>query len=386
MEIFKKKVFLMGFTGSIGKQVLQVSEHASEEIEIIAVSFKNNLKSAIDLINKHPSIMIVGCENEESSQQLKQIFPYLKIYSQNWAHEIFSNFKFDFVINAVSSYEGIKYSFLACRYVKKLAIANKESYVVAGHYLKQLAKKHECELLPIDSEHTSIHLVFKKINKDAIKKIFITCSGGPFREFEYEQLKNVSLKQALNHPTWNMGSKISIDSATLMNKVFEIVETKYLFDLDIANENIQVIIHPQSIIHCVIQLKDNTYLFVASLPSMEVAIQQVLCEKIYYEPVKEIDFNGLSYLFFSNIKPWQKKVLATAYMMIDNSYLSLVMNVANDTLVDLFLKEKISYIKIYDVLEIFKNKYEKINKLLDNEDVIFKEISKIKKEVYKHCG
>ncbi|PMP67600.1 MAG: 1-deoxy-D-xylulose-5-phosphate reductoisomerase, partial [Desulfurella multipotens] len=224
-----ENILILGSTGSIGQNVIEVIKKGSK-YNIIGIAFNKNITKAIEQIEKlKPKYVYVG--QLEYISQLKNLFPYIEFFSQNELSELIAKNDIDFVINAFVGSAGILPSYYAIYYKKKFALANKESLVVAGKILTELAKKNKIEIIPIDSEHSAIYQCLEG-KRQFLKKIILTASGGPFRLTDKERFESITKEMALNHPKWNMGAKITIDSATMMNKGFEIIEAGWLFDVD----------------------------------------------------------------------------------------------------------------------------------------------------------
>lgn len=334
-----KQVLLLGATGSIGN-------------------------SALEVVRANPDIFqIVGASSHTHFAELQGIAPRFKIphllnTSQDHNFEEFLNTcEPDIVLNAISGFAGLQYSIQTLQSGIPLALANKESLVAGGELLMDLSRQKRAPIYPVDSEHSAIWQCLE--GRKNFKKIFLSCSGGPFRELE--NLSSVTREQALTHPTWNMGGKITIDSATLANKCLEVFEAMHLFGA--SRDQIEIVIHPQSIVHSLVQFKDNSILAQLSPPDMKVPIAHALnYPQTCNSGSKDLDFTDLS-LTFS--KPDSKKfrtlqVLDICTQQMEN--FPIVFNAANEVAVAAFLDGKISFIQIFDLLEevIEKTTFEKV--------------------------
>lgn len=258
---------------------------------------------------------------------------------------------YDLLISALVGFSGLKPTIEAVKSGKDVALANKETLVVAGKILNDLIAKHKVKLLPIDSEHSAILQCLVGENKDSVTKLILTASGGPFRNKSHDEIKNTTVKDALSHPNWKMGDKITIDSATLMNKGLEVIEAKWLFDIDVIN--IEVLIHPQSIIHSMVEFTDGSVKAQMGIPDMKIPIQYALTypERVHSDFCR-LDFKEMNTLTFEQPDFDKFKCLKIAYDVLKSGgTYPIVMNAANEIAVELFLKEKIDFLKIPEIIE-----------------------------------
>ena len=297
-----KKLVILGSTGSIGTQTLEIVNDKKEDFGVLALAAYSN----VDLMEKQvrefmPSYVVLYVESaaKDLEERIKDL--NVKVLSGMEGLEYISTLgECDMLVAAMVGMIGIRPTIAAVKAGKDIALANKETLVTAGHIIVPLCKENNVNLYPVDSEHSAIYQCLKAQDRKMVDKILLTASGGPFLGRKYDELKDVSLKDALNHPNWAMGKKITIDSASLVNKGLEVIEAKWLFDVEI--EDVEVIIHPQSIIHSMVQFKDNAVLAQLGLPDMKLPIQYALYEGNRQPmPERKIDFFSLSKLDF--LKP-----------------------------------------------------------------------------------
>lgn len=349
-----KYISVLGSTGSIGTQTLDVIREHNEELKLCAITGNNN----IDLLEEQilefsPDICCVM--NEENALKLKnRLKPNVKteiLGGMDGLIKAAEYSKSDIIVTAVSGMIGLKPTVAAIKANKTIALANKETLVTGGDYIMNLAKKYNANILPVDSEHSAIFQSLMGSNNKKINKIILTASGGPFRGKDLEYLKNVKLEDALKHPNWSMGKKITIDSATLMNKGLEVIEAKFLFD--VTPEQIEVIVHKESIVHSGIEFCDHSTIAQLGHPDMRVPIQFAL----FYPERVENSFESLNLMDIGNLtfeKPDRKvfKCLNLAFDALKiGGTMPTVLNAANEMTVDLFLKNKISFLDIGDINE-----------------------------------
>src|SRR5574344_1779529 len=341
----KKKISILGSTGSIGTQSLEVIEKISDEFEIIALSGGKNINLLREQIKKFsPKIACVS--SLEDRNALKSEFPNTRILCGNEGlEEICSNRENDLIEVAVSGRIGLRPTLTAIKNKINIALANKETLVMAGDIVMQSAKDNGVSILPIDSEHGAIHQCIKDI-KD-VRNLIITASGGPFRTKSIEEIKSATVEQTLAHPKWNMGKKITVDSATLMNKGLEVIEAHHLFGKDY--EDIKVVVHPQSVIHSAIEYVDGSVIAQIGLPSMHIPIQYAICYPERFEGIKSKSFSFADIARLDFEKPDFEKFpfVKLAYDAGRKAGSATVcLNAANEEAVFAFLQDKI---KLYDI-------------------------------------
>lgn len=357
-----KYISILGSTGSIGTQTLDVVREHADELKVCAITGNNNIELLREQIIEF-SPMLCCVMNEEKASALKNILP------SNVKTEIMSGMdgliaaaeyeKSEIIVTAVSGMIGLKPTVAAIKKGKTIALANKETLVTGGDYIMNLARQYHAPILPVDSEHSAIFQSLMANDKKSINKIVLTASGGPFRGKNTDFLKNVKVEDALKHPNWSMGKKITIDSATLMNKGLEVIEAKFLFDVE--PEQIEVVVHPQSIIHSGVEFCDHSTIAQLGLPDMRVPIQFAL----FYPKRSNNSYKSLSLSEIGNLtfeKPDMEvfKCLRLAFDSLrEGGTMPAVLNASNEVCVSLFLDKKISFLEIGDLNEKIMNMHKK---------------------------
>ena len=342
-------ILLLGATGSIGRSVLSVIDQNNSELSLFGISFNENASEAENIIKEFsPSYVYIDNQNVFKCQKSINKTQYLN--GDSALRDLINHEDVDVIICAVSGFAGLKATYLAASTGKKILLANKESIVAGGDLILPLAKENNSEIIPIDSEHNAIFqcLLGEKDTKD-VRKITITASGGPFLDKKLSELKNVTKLEALNHPNWEMGNKVTIDSATLVNKCLELIEAKYLFDLD--EKYFDLVVHPQSIVHSIVTYVDGSSICQLSMPDMRVPIAHALSNinrlSIDYDPV---DFTSLN-LTFQEFPNDRKKIQDIArHVCNEGGHLGTIFNAANEVAVESFLNDQITFEKIYEVI------------------------------------
>ena len=337
-----KKVLILGSTGSIGKSTIEVIEANKKDFLITGLVARSNENLLLQQAKKYNVKNI--CLTESKNLEKKYI-------SEAELEDLISSDQVDIVVAAISGVAGLKNILSAVRAGKRVLIANKEPLVAAGQILMKEAKRFNAEIIPIDSEHCAIHQCLTNIEKKDLKRIIITCSGGPFLGTSLKNLKNVSVKDALNHPVWKMGSKNLIDSASLMNKALEIIEAKWLFNLE--SEEIDVIIHPQGIIHSMVETIDNSILAVMSEPDMKICIAYGLGYPNKIDNSSSpLNFKENNSLEFINIDQMDFPSVNFARDALDlGGIFPAVMNAANEVAVEKFVNDEIKFDLIFDTIK-----------------------------------
>lgn len=352
----KKQISILGSTGSIGTQTLEVIERIQDRFEIFALAGGDNVALLMQQIQRfNPKVVYV--RNESAKNDLEHCFPNVRIIcGEDGLEEICSNKDNDLIVVAVSGKIGLKPTLTAIKNNINIALANKETLVMAGDIVMNLAKENDVSILPIDSEHCAIHQCIKNIND--VRKLIITASGGPFRDKSLEEIKNATVEQTLAHPKWNMGKKITVDSATLMNKGLEVIEAHHLFGT--SYDDIEVIVHPQSIIHSAIEYIDGSVIAQIGLPSMHIPIQYALTYPERVEGIKSESFSFLDAKRFDFESPDLEKFpcLRMAYEAgrVGGSA-PICLNAANEEAVFAFLKGGIKLFKISEIVEEMLSKH-----------------------------
>lgn len=343
-----KSLTILGASGNIGQKCIELLKEGIIKYKLIAVSVGNNIEYLKEILNDFNSIKYVYFLNKDYFNYFQNNYKNINFYCENDLDKFIKDANSDIYINSLVGFVGVKPTFEILNLNKDLALANKESIVVGLDLFKDTLKKSKSKLYPIDSEHVAIEKLLKG-NRNNLKEVVITCSGGPFKNKSEDELKFVKLQDALNHPSWNMGNKITIDSATLLNKAFEIVEASYLFNL--SKNKIKVVIHPQSYVHSMIKLIDDTYLFDFGEKDMKIPISYALNKN---KRVKtNIDFNiyNVNKLEFYKPNEYQNKILNIGYEILNKKgNLGAIVNAANDFAVDKFMNNEIEFLDIQKLI------------------------------------
>ncbi len=347
-----KKIAVLGSTGSIGTQTLDVAREQGD-LEIVALSCGGNIAMMEEQMREFRP-RLVSVWKEEDAASLRENTKDLNIPVLSGMEGLLAIATIpesEILVTAIVGMLGIRPTIAAIEAGKNIALANKETLVTAGHIIMPLAKKHKVAILPVDSEHSAIFQSLQGEDGNRINKILLTASGGPFRGKKPEELENIQVEDALKHPNWAMGRKITIDSSTLVNKGLEVMEAKWLFDVDL--DRIQVVVHPQSVIHSAVEYEDGAVIAQLGTPDMRLPIQYAL----YYperRPLsgKRLDLFALSNLSFEEPDIKTFKGLALAYeAMKRGGNVPTIYNAANEKAVALFLDRKISYLQITKIIE-----------------------------------
>lgn len=356
MSKSSKVISIFGSTGSIGKNSLIVIDNLIQnnfEIDIRYLTANTSIDELAVQIRKYsPSGIVIHDDNAFREFNRKYRFDNLEILKgKEGLQEIAKRDDYNFLINALVGFSGLEPTLEAIKSKKDIALANKESLVIAGKLIKDLLKKHKTKLFPIDSEHSAILQCLTGESRKNVNKIILTASGGPFRKSSFEQIRNATVNDALSHPNWKMGKKITIDSATMMNKGLEVIEARWLFD--ISAEKIEVLIHPESVIHSMVEFADGSIKAQLGIPDMKIPIQY----SITYPDRINSDFPKMDFKKFNNLnfeEPDNERFrcLKIAYEVLkkEGSY-PVVMNAANEIAVELFLNNRIKFHQIPDIIE-----------------------------------
>ena len=347
----KKQIAILGSTGSIGTQALQVIEEHPDLYEAYALTANNQVELLAEQARKFmPAAVVIA--NESKYTQLKQLLADLPIQVYAGADalcEIVEAKPIDVVLASMVGYAGLRPTMNAIKAGKAIALANKETLVVAGELINALAQQYHTPILPVDSEHSAIFQCLEMNNP--LEKVILTASGGPFRTFTKEQLQYVTKEQALKHPNWDMGAKITIDSATMMNKGFEVIEAKWLFG--VRPDQIEVVVHPQSVIHSMVQYEDGAVKAQLGVPDMRLPIQYAFS---YPQRIKasfdRLDFSQMKTLTFEQPDTDRFRCLALAYEALNRGgNMACIVNAANEVVVSAFLHDRISFLQMSEVIE-----------------------------------
>lgn len=344
-ETKKRSIAILGSTGSIGTQTLQVVEEHPDKFEVYAITANTRVDELIQQARKFmPEAVVIA--DESKYPRLKEALADLpiKVYGgYESICQIVESKPIDIVVTAMVGFSGLRPTINAIKAGKAIALANKETMVVAGELINELAMKHRTPILPVDSEHSAIFQCLAGEMNNRVEKLILTASGGPFRTFTKEQLEHVTVQQALKHPNWSMGAKITIDSASMMNKGFEVMEAKWLFG--VGAEDIEVVVHPQSVIHSMVQFGDGAIKAQLGTPDMRLPIMYALTyptrlsssfERIDWNTLKELTFEKPNLELFPNLQH--------AYTAIaQGGNIPCVVNAANEICVAAFLEERIKF-------------------------------------------
>ncbi len=374
----KKSICLLGASGNIGTQSIDCINLRKDEFILKAISIGENIAFLNNFLLNKNEIEFVCVKNKEDYLILKEKYLNINFYYGNKGlEELIKKSNCDYVINALSGFSGVFPTLTTLKLNKTLLLANKESLVVAGEIIKKYLNKNKSKIYPIDSEHAAITKCLKNIKSNNLKNIYLTCSGGPFFNKTIDELKNVTLEDALNHPTYKMGNKITIDSSTLMNKAFEIVEAYYLFN--VSSDQIKVVIDRKSYVHSFIETCDNHFKLSVGKPDMHVQINDCLSLfKTNLKEFKDTEIDTLNNYKFYQVDEETFKLIKLGKEIINKKgNYGLIVNAANEVAVNAFLKNKIKYFEINSIIDKILNVYPYKKELNENELEI--EDSKVRK-------
>lgn len=378
-----KRVTILGATGSIGTQTLDVISQNSDDFEVVALTASESVEKMAELIQRFcPSYAVM--KNEEKAEELRKLLPNHSceiLYGMDGFVAVSTLPNVDVVVAAMVGMIGLRPVMEAIRAGKDIALANKETLVTAGHIIMPLAKEYGVSILPVDSEHSAIFQCLNGEKKSQIETLFLTASGGPFRHGTKEELEKVTVEQALMHPNWSMGAKITIDSATMINKGLEMIEAKWLFDVDI--DKIHVLVQPKSVIHSMVGFVDGAVMAQLGTPDMRLPIQYALYypernylggERLNFEALADIQFEK------PNTDVLRGIPIAVGASRIGGSMLT-AMNAANEYAVARFLKKDIAFLQIYDMIEYAMSKHQVIkhpdlSQILETERETYERLNK----------
>lgn len=337
-----KKILVLGATGSIGSSGLDIIKKHNDLFQLVGISANKSISKTLAIAKEFncKNVCLTGIEKKQCTSE------EIKYFGKEGLKNLICESDCDIVLNGIAGAAGLMPSITALECKKDLALANKETIVMAGSLVKELAQKNNCRILPVDSEHSAVFSLVEKYGKESISSIVLTASGGPFRNLPKEKLDFVTLKDTLKHPTWNMGQKITIDSATLANKGLEVIEACFLFDT--PAEKIQVVVHPQSLIHSLIRTNDGILYAQISNPDMKHPILQAFTWPFFIKNNYEIfDLTAVSEMTFSKPRMDDFRMLPLAYEVAEKkaSY-TIAYNAANEVAVACFLREKIKFTQI----------------------------------------
>ena len=350
----KESIAIFGSTGSIGTQALEIIKNLPEQFEVAVLTANNNFNKLAEQANHfRPKILLLGNEKNRKEFENQLNYKPKEIYYGNKQLEhLAKEVEYDTLLNSLVGFAGFMSTYSALKQGKKVALANKESLVTGGEILSKMPAFKQGKLIPVDSEHSAMLQSLTGENKNDIQKIIITASGGPFKDYTLDQMQKVTVKDALNHPNWDMGAKITIDSSTMMNKGLEIIEAKWFFDVEV--DQIVPVIHPQSIIHSIIEFVDGSSKAQLGPPDMKVPILYALSfpNRIKY-PNKTLDYSERMVLEMRPVNFEQFPCLKLAIDAIkEGGSKPAILNAANEVAVERFLKKEIRYIDIPKIIEL----------------------------------
>ncbi len=365
-----KELCLLGGSGSIGSQTIELIKENPSNFSLVGISVGKRVNILKEILNEFQSIKFACVSNKFDAEVLIDCYPNVTFfYGDDGLLELIRAYKYDMVVNALVGFVGFLPSVETIKNGIDLALANKESLVVGGDIINALLKEHNVHLYPIDSEHVALAKCLKNMPRNEIKRLVITASGGSFRDKTHDELKEVSVKDALKHPSWSMGQKITIDSATMMNKGFEVIEAYHLFHIPV--NKISVLLHDESIIHSLVEFCDNSYLADFGPADMKVPIAYALYEMDRKEiKTKSLNLEDFSSIHFRKLDLKRYPCLAYALEAISiGGSLPCVVNAANEEAVYAFLDEKISFLEIEELIRLMMDKHV-VNKNPSIEDLI----------------
>jgi len=383
----KKKIAILGSTGSIGKTLIKIIKENKKNFDVVLLTADKNYKEILKQA-KYFKVKNLIITNEKSFRELKKKkLGKINIFNNyNSFNNIFKK-KIDYVMSSISGIDGLEPSLKIIKHTKKIAIANKEAIICGWHLIKRDLKKYKTTFIPVDSEHFSIFYALQNNEISNIEKIYLTASGGPLNNIPKEKFKNIKISEAIKHPTWKMGKKISVDSATMMNKVFEIIEAKKIFNLDY--NKLDILVHPSSYIHAIIKFKDGMTKIIAHDTNMRIPIfnslydnkqKSIRSDQLNLKKLNSLNLKQVNTIKFPSIKIIKR-------LQDKESLLETIIVLANDELVNLFLLKKLSFtdinnclqklINMQQIINLSKNKPGNINTTIALKELVRKKINKI---------
>lgn len=381
-----KNITILGSTGSIGTNALEVIRQKKDEFNVVALSGHTNYKLVMEQIKEfNPKYVSIG--TEEGFEAIKKEFPEVELFfGREGLKKLGELEETDIILTAVSGVIGIEATVEAIKKGKRIALANKETMVAGGAYINKLLKEYpEAEIIPVDSEHSALFQSLSAGRREDVKNLIITASGGSFRGKKRDELKEITVSEALKHPKWSMGKKITIDSSTLVNKGLEVIEAHELFGIDY--DRIKVAVHPQSIVHSLVEYKDNAMVAQLGATDMKLPIQLAFTypEREESTALEKLDLMKAGNLTFEEPDMETFKGLPLAYRAgKTGGTMPVVFNAANEVAVELFMKEKIKFLEIYDVIEKAMDNHMPVE--IENLEIILKVDEETRKWVYANYG
>ena len=381
-----KNITILGSTGSIGTNALEVIRQKKDEFNVVALSGHTNYKLVMEQIKEFsPKYVSIG--TEEGFEAIKKEFPEVNLFfGREGLKKLGELEETDIILTAVSGVIGIEATVEAIKKGKRIALANKETMVAGGAYINRLLKEYpEAEIIPVDSEHSALFQSLSAGRREDVKNLIITASGGSFRGKKRDELEEITVSEALKHPKWSMGKKITIDSSTLVNKGLEVIEAHELFGIDY--DRIKVAVHPQSIVHSLVEYKDNAMVAQLGATDMKLPIQLAFTypEREESTALEKLDLMKAGNLTFEEPDMETFKGLPLAYRAgKTGGTMPVVFNAANEVAVELFMKEKIKFLEIYDVIEKAMDNHMPVE--IENLEIILKVDEETRKWVYANYG
>lgn len=381
-----KNITILGSTGSIGTNALEVIRQKRDEFNVVALSGHTNYKLVMEQIKEfNPKYVSIG--TEEGFEAIKKEFPEVELFfGREGLKKLGELEETDIILTAVSGVIGIEATVEAIKKGKRIALANKETMVAGGAYINKLLKEYpEAEIIPVDSEHSALFQSLSAGRREDVKNLIITASGGSFRGKKRDELKEITVSEALKHPKWSMGKKITIDSSTLVNKGLEVIEAHELFGIDY--DRIKVAVHPQSIVHSLVEYKDNAMVAQLGATDMKLPIQLAFTYPKREESIalEKLDLMKAGNLTFEEPDMVTFKGLPLAYRAgKTGGTMPVVFNAANEVAVELFMKEKIKFLEIYDVIEKAMDNHMPVE--IENLEIILKVDEETRKWIYENYG
>ena len=386
----KKKIAILGSTGSIGKTLLDIVAKDKKNFEITLLTAHRNYEKLLNQAKKFKVKNLIISNKKTFEKIKKKNIKNIKIYNSFEDLNLIFSQKIDYVMSSIVGLDGLDPTIKIIKFTKKIAIANKESIICGWNLIKKELNKNKTEFIPVDSEHFSLWYGLKNSNNEDIEKIFITASGGPFYKTPLNKFKSIKVSDATNHPNWKMGRKISIDSATMINKVYEVIEAKNIFNIPL--NKIDILIHPKSYIHALIKFKNGLIKIIAHDTTMAIPIFNTLYSKAHsnfkFNKINVNKLNNLN-LIKLNYKRYPITKILSSLPKNHSLYFTIIVSI-NDTLVDLFLKNKISFIEIQKIFLKMANdknfvKFKKINPYKIQDIINLNKYVRLKtlKKVYK---
>lgn len=353
-----KNISVLGSTGSIGRSSLEVIDNLSHRFKVVGLTAGRNTQLLEKQVEKFRP-KIVSLERKEEAEDLRRKFKGKSIkitFDQEGAEEVASFSENDIVISAITGIDGLRPTLAAVQEGKKVALANKESMVVAGPLIQDMVRKFGAQLIPVDSEHSGVFQCLAKEEMENVKKVILTASGGPFFSKSSSEMNDITLEEALNHPRWKMGKKVTIDSATLMNKGLELIEARWLFGLE--PRQLGILIHPQSIVHSLVEMSDGSVLAQLSPTDMKLPIQYALTYPEREDSLlPSLDLSEIKALEFYEVNVEKFPIIKLARLALEEGEsFPIALNAANEVVVSAFLEQRIKFMDISDVVtEIVEN-------------------------------